>query len=191
VVSNIQLMASGFWDWLKRLWHALVDAVLRTSAHAAESIEQHVDVFSRIEADTRNLINAVRDLEKFDFDPKWNTRVILVPKAIEGIQDIFDLVIHGFRDKFEELYQAVLTLKAALHAPPKSPEPQGMLTNITIIFGQLDKALQTFEIAYKKLTDIVQMLDDVKHRIETLDDLFLQQGNSRRWETVHIRSRVR
>ena len=184
-------MSTGIWDWLKRLWNALVDAVLRTSAHAAESIDQHVDVFQRIEADTRNLMNAVRDLKKFHFDPRWNTRVILVPKAIEGIQDIFDIVVHGFRDRFEELFQAVQTLRAALHKPPKSPEPQGMLTNITIIFGQLDKALQTFEAAYKKLTDIVEMVDDVKKRIETLDDLFLQQGNARKWEDVHIRSRIK
>jgi hypothetical protein len=165
--------------------------VLRTSAHAEESVEQHVDVFTRIENDTVELMNAIRDLKKFDFDPKWNTRVILVPKAIEGIQDIFDIVVHGLRDRFAELYQAVLTLKGALHSPPRSPEPQGMLTNITIIFGQLDKALQTFEAAYKKLTDIVEMIDDVKKRIETLDDLFLQQGNQRKWETVHIRGRIR
>ena len=184
-------MSSGFWDWLKKLWHALVDAVLRTSAHAAESIEGHFDVFTRIEDDTHHLIETIKDLKKFDFDPKWNTRVILVPKAIEGIQDIFDIVVHGLREKFEELEQAIFTLKGALRVPPKQPDPQGMLANITVIFGRIDKALQVFEAAYKKLTELVDMIDDVKQRIETLDDLFLQQQNPRSWETVHVRRRIR
>ncbi len=179
------------WQWLRRLWRLLVDAVLRTSAHAAESLEQHLDVYTLLERDTLNLIHSVRDLKHFHFDPKWKTRVILVPQAIQGIQEVFDIVVHGFRDKFSQMYQAILTLKGALHAPPPSPDPQSAITRIVNIIGQVEVALRAFELAYKDLTDLVQMIDDVKQRIETLDDLFLQQGNSRVWVTEKLRQRVR
>jgi hypothetical protein len=179
------------WQWLRHLWSILVDAVLRTSAHAAESVEQHLDVYSRLETDTLNLMNAVRDLKHFEFNPKWKTRVILVPQAIQGIQEVFDIVVHGLRDKFAQLYQAIQTLKAALHAPPPSPDPQGNLARIVNVIGQIDVALQSFEAAYRQVTELAQMIDDVKHRIETLDDLFLQQGNTRKWVTEKLRQRVR
>lgn len=180
-------------NWLSRLWHALVDAVFRTTAHAAESATQQVDVFTQLEADTLNLVQAVKDLKHFEFDPKWKTRVINVPRAIEGIQDIFDIVVHGFRDKFSEIHQSILTLKVALEGANighfTSPEPQARLTKIVDWFGALYIALQAFEKAYHDATDIVSMVDDVKRRIETLDDLFLPQGNPKIVVDVSYRKR--
>lgn len=178
------------WTWLKRLWNALVDAVLRTSSHAAETVEKHFDLYTALEADTLNLMNAVRDLERFTFDPKWNTRVINVPRAMEGMQEIFDIVLHGFRDKFANLHQSLITLKAALHKPHWDPNPQSRLTAIVDIIGQLEVGLRAFEESYKQLTDIVQTVDDVKKRIETLDDLFLPQGRRKETGDFHYRKRV-
>lgn len=182
-------------SWLTRLWKALVDAVFRTTAHAAESATQQLDVFSQLEADTLNLVHAVNDLKKFHFDPKWKTRVINAPRAIEGVQDIFDIVVHGFRDKFSELHQSILTLKVALEGLQighfGSPEPQARLTKITDWLGGLYVGLQAFEKAYKNVTDIATMVDDVKQRIETLDDLFLPQGNPKLVVDAHYRRRQR
>jgi hypothetical protein len=166
---------------------------LRTSAHAAEVATQQVDVFSQLEADTLNLINSVRNLEHFTFDPKWKTRVINVPRAIEGIQDVFDILIHGFRDKFAELHQAILTLRAALGNANighfGSPEPQARLTKVVDWLGALYTALQAFERAYRDATEIVGMVEDVKRRIETLDDLFLPQGSTKTLVDISYRKR--
>jgi hypothetical protein len=183
------------WQWFKHLFQAIVDAVLRTSANAAENAVKQIDVWSQLETDTLNLVNAIRDLKKFDFDPKWNSRVINVPRAVDGIQEIFDILVHGLRDKFSELYQAVLTLKAALQAQNfghfGDPTPQGRLTKIVDIIGSLEVALRSFATAYHDVTDLTVLIDDVKKRIETLDDLFLPQNNRRQWITVHERARIR
>src|SRR3954463_5842276 len=144
--------------WLRGLWSSLVDAVLRTSAHAAEAAVQQVDVFSQLEADTDRLVQAIHDLHRFEFDPKWNTRVINVPRAVDGIQEIFDIVVHGFRDKFLVLFQALQTLRAVLHHEDighfGSVEPQGRLTKVVNWLGGLYTALQAFERAYAAAVDI-------------------------------------
>jgi hypothetical protein len=183
------------WTWLRHLWQVLVDAVLRTSAHAAEEAVQQLDVWSQLEADTLNLINAIRDIPKFKFDPKWKSRVINAPRAIEGIQDVYDIVFHGLGEKFAALYQAILTLRASLEGQNfghfGSVDPQSRLTKIVDYIGALQVALRAFATAYHDLSDIAQTIDDVKRRIETLDDLFLPQSNSRVWITVHERARSR
>lgn len=180
-------------NWFRQLWNRLVDIVLRTSAHAAEQAIQQVDVFSQLEQDTDRLIQAIRDLHKFEFDPKWKTRVINVPRAIDGMQDLFDIVVHGFRDKFLELFQSIQTLRAALehhelgHFP--SPEPQSRLTKVVDWIGAVYTALQAFERAYRDAVDITAMVADVEHRIETLDDLFLPQDKPRTYVTERVRTR--
>lgn len=186
----------GLVDFFSNLWHALVDAVLRTSAHAAESAVQQVDVFSKLEADTLNLINSINDLKHFRFDPKWKTRVISAPRAVDGIQEIFDLVVHGIRDKFSELHQSLITLRAALEGHSighfgGSVEPAGRLTKVVDWIGAVYVGLQAFEAAYKSATDLVNIIDDVKQRIETLDDLFLPQGNPKTTVDISYRKRER
>ena len=182
---------SALGDFFRNIGHALVHG----PADVDQKTDSVLDLWDTLHRDTLNLVNALKDIPKFDFDPKWNSRVINVPRAIEGIREVFDIMTHGFHEKFAELMQAILTLKNALHDTvhhlPQNPEGAAIVTKIVNQVGAGVTALVAFQKAYTKVTDIAQMLDDIKRRIETLDDLFLPQGNPKKVVDEHYRKRQR
>lgn len=183
------------WAWLRRLWIQLVDLITRQSAHAAES-QQHVNsTYEQIIEDTVNLINFLRDLEHFDFNPAWKTRVINVPAAFDGINELFDIMFHGLRDRFQTLHVGVLDLLHSLEGHPPIQghfgDPGGTVTKVVNYIGDAATAWRAFGQAYHAAVDIVSLVDDLKRRIETLDDLFLQQGNPKKTVEKNYRQRQR
>ena len=153
-----------------------------------------IETYDSIGSDVERFLASIKDLKKFDFDPKWHTRVVLVPQAIEGMQDLFDIIIHGFRDKFEDLHQALLELNDALHHKHTLRTSAGGAALVGAMVeevGNTSTALRAFRLAFKDAVDIVAMLDDVKKRVETLDDLFLPQTNPRKYVTEKLRKRIR
>lgn len=182
---------SAIGDWLRRMGSAI--------ANGNDAAEHHtdniLDLWDTLHRDTLNLINDLNDLKHFDFDPKWSTRVINVPRAVDGIQEVFDIIKNGLKERFGELFQAIETLKNALHDTvhhlPTNPDGGGIVTAIVDKFGATYVALTAFQKAYTKVTDIVEMIDNVKRRIETLDDLFLPQGSTKKTVDEHYRKRQR
>lgn len=181
---------SAVGDWFRSLGHALWTGAKDVDDHSTRVLS----TWDRIQEDTETLAEDLRDLKKFTFDPKWNTRVILVPRAIEGFQEMFDIIFHGLRDKYFELFQSVLTLKTALsgqqHHLPTNPEGAGIMTSIVDTVGNLSVAWTKFGDAYHEATQLLDMIDDVKQRIETLDDLFLPQDKPRKMVTEPRKKRV-
>jgi hypothetical protein len=182
---------SAIGDWFRAFGHRLVTGAADVDSHTLKTL----DVWEQIEADTLNLSKVLHDFEEFKFDPKWTSRVILVPKAIDAIQETFDIIRFGIRDKWDVLYQSVLTLKAALfgtvHHLPTNPDGSGIMTKIVDEIGALNVAWHAFGKAYHEATQFVEMLDEIKKKIETLDDLFLPQGRPKKTVDIHYRKRQR
>jgi hypothetical protein len=137
-----------------------------------------------------NAENQLRDFEHFDFNPKFKTRVISVPFAIGGAEDLWDTIKFEFINKLKEIRDDSETIvKAIQHIPPRSPgEPIMQRAALMIEF------IHTFnsDLAriIKRITDLTQMIDDIKHRIETLDDIFLSQARNKKTVDLHYRKRV-
>lgn len=174
------------------LWHKLVDLVIHGARNVDDNSTKILDTYDQIVVDTRNVVVFLRDLRSFEFDPKFKTRVISVPRAMDAINELLFIIIHGFKDKFGIIHQSFQELVAALegHGPGQHfPDGNTAMTKVVAYVGDLDVAWKAFGRAYHEVTDLVGMVDDVKHRIETLDDLFLPQGSTKKTVDVHYRKR--
>jgi len=126
----------------------------------------------------------LKDFEKFDFAPKFKTRVISVPKAIEGFQDLWDLIRNRLLDKFTTIVDETKGVIDGLkHLPARAPgEP--LLQHTALILSIVHAYNEQLAKLIHDILDFTQTIDDLKMRIETLDDLFLPQSNPR--QLVHL-----
>src|SRR6478736_47735 len=181
-------------DKLRKFLAWLWDKVIHGAVSVDDSSTKIIGTYEQIVADTLNLRDALRDLQRFQFDPMWKTRVTNVPRAIDGMNDLLFIVLHGFRDKFTLIHNAFAELVAAMEGKGPGqhfPDPGNAMGKVVAYVGDLDVAWKAFGRAYHQVTDLVTMLDDVKHRIETLDDLFLPQGSTKKTVDEHYRKRIR
>ncbi len=184
-------MINWLWAQIKKLWAA----VFKLGESADDNSLKILSTYDGIVSDTLNLITALKDLRHFDFDPKWSSRVINVPRAMDAVNELLDILLHGIHDRFQELHVAVTALVLSLKGRPPIqghlPDPGGTLSKVVDYVGDLDVAWKAFGRAYHDATDFVVLLDDIKRRIETLDDFFLPQGNPKKTVDSHYRQRQR
>lgn len=146
-----------------------------------------------IEDDLKSAVAQLKGFKTFKFDPKFKTRVINVPRAYEGIQDLLDIVIHGLRDKFTELRDSVVTLGHTLESTGgrlTDNEGPSAVANVASKFAAIAVALESFQESFHTALEFEEMLLDIKTRLESLEDLFLPQDKPRKWVTEKLRKRV-
>ena len=184
-------MLNWLWQQLRHLWQI----IFKTGEQMDDNSTKVISTYEAIVTDTENLIQTLRDLKHFDFDPKWNTRVISVPRAMDSVNELLDIVLHGIRDRFQELHVSVSVLVASLkgRAPIEGhlPDPGGTMARVVEYVGDLDVAWKAFGHAYHDAVDFISLIDDIKQRIETLDDLFLPQNSTKKTVDEHYRKRQR
>jgi len=157
----------GIWQWLKGLFSAADDTFIGVFRFA-DRIERAVDK-------SRQLL---REFQKFDFDPAFKTRVVSVPRAIEGFQDLFDTIRTDLVEKLEQLHREFNYWRSKFEdrTPPDGAEAASAITaklqDLHTMLEQIGETLET-------IIDIESILINVKQRIETLDDLFLPQDSTR------------
>lgn len=181
-------LISGIGDWLRRLGRALSHLFVQ----AVDTETGVFDAYFSMSDDIHAFVANLRGFRRFEFDPKFKTRVINVPRAYDAINDLLDIIIHGLRDKFTELGDRVTTIKNTLepsHAPPE--EGAGAVANVQAQLATFKLACVHLKEAFHDALEIEQMLLDVKQRLETLDDLFLPQGNPKQIVDKHYRARIR
>jgi hypothetical protein len=182
------------WAWFQRLWQRLSHAVITGAQDVDNNSTKIVSTYESIITDSLNLVVFLRDLEHFNFNPAWKTRVINVPRAGDAINELFDLLFHGLRDRFQVFHNAVLDLKNALEGQGPGqhfPDGNSAMGKVVSYVGDLDVAWRNFGIAYHSAVDLVSLVDQIKQRIETLDDLFLPQSNVKKTVDEHYRKRQR
>lgn len=174
-------------DELKALLHLL--AGLFTSAVDAET--GVFDAFFHIQDDVHAFVLNVRQFERFDFNPQWKTRVISLPAAWDSIQDLIELIFHGFRDKFIELERAVTVVVNVLKdSTGRVPDegPSG-IANVQAKLATMKLAMVHFQQAFHAALELETMALDLKQRLESLDDIFLPQGSSKTVVDISYRKR--
>ena len=180
------------WQWFLRQFRALTNFIYHSVLDLDNKSTKIVGTYDQIIADSLNLAQFLRDLKHFDFNPKWKSRVINVPRAADAINELFDILFHGLRDKYFTMHEAVQVLAQALEGQRPGSQfstGEGAMNAVVIYVGNLDVAWKAFGAAYHDAVDLVGLVDDIKRRIETLDDLFLPQGNPKKTGDFHYRKR--
>lgn len=177
----------SMFNWLRNLGHAI--SGLFTSAVDFET--GIFDAYFSIKDDMIAFVATLQGFKKFEFKPEWKTRVINVPRAWDGINELFDIVVHQLRDRGIELRDVVSEIVTIVEEQ-RSPVPDdgaGGIANVQTKMATIKLVMVKLKDAMHKFLEIEQMLADVKSRVETMDDLFLPQGSTKK--TVDIRYRKR
>jgi hypothetical protein len=182
------------WAWFQRLFQQISHAVITGARDVDDNSTRIVSTYEQIIVDSKNLVTFLHDLQHFDFNPKWKTRVINVPRAFDAINELFDLLFHGLRDRFQVLENAVTDLKNGLEGKgpgQQFPDGTSAMGKVVSYVGDIDVAWREFGTAYHAAVDLVSLVDQLKQRIETLDDLFLPQDSVKKTVDEHYRKRQR
>jgi hypothetical protein len=132
-----------------------------------------------------------RNCAKFQFEPAWKSRVINVPKAIEQIQNLIADVSDGWKERFELLRAPIheLTLIFKAEEIPDAGDPLHQVSGLSKASVKIDEIatmIKQLADASDQVVEVVELFDKVRDAIQTLEPLFLQQGNSRsRISTLH------
>jgi hypothetical protein len=177
---------------LKQLGSLIYNGVQYADEHSTgfeESIQRIIDDINEFSAN-------FNQLKEFDFDPKWKTRVISVPAAIDAIQDLFFTTRDELVSDYNQLREAVIEVRQAFGSTKPSLgslDPSGAQSNLTKIvntIGNMSVAMNQLANAFDAITDVETLANILKQKIEGLDPLFLPQAKSRKWLTERTYKRV-
>jgi hypothetical protein len=127
------------------------------------------------------------DVKHFKFKPDWKHRVISIPAAEKGINDLWNEITKGLLGKAKEILQTIETFKSLSALPTFDPEAK-----VAGVFQKLQN-LHTFIVLFgdtvAKFVDLTETLDHITKSIEHLDALFLTQQNKQHRVTGPHRTR--
>jgi hypothetical protein len=152
------------------------------------------DFLNKVVSAYMNAKNELLDLKTFDFNPKFKTRVISVPKAKDGLNDLWATIRLDLLGKYQEIRAAIDDVKDVFHAEElvNANDPSGApnaLARSAVALHHLKTFLASLGDLITKVADLLAIIDDIKKRIETLDDLFLSQGSTKKAVDAHYRKR--
>lgn len=185
-----------------RLWHWLTSCFSSTASFVGNAFTGYAtiaDSFGKIEEDinflSQNIPAQIDRIKNFKFDPKWSTRVINVPIAIDQIRDLISQIFDDIKGRFLKIIQPVSTFQSAIDSLNQPPPPGNIEENNTA----LDKTILLVTSTKQMAIDLAAAFDQIKafdelatriiDDVENLDDLFLQQKNKRKTVDISYRKR--
>jgi hypothetical protein len=169
---------------------AIAETALQLIFHADNlTVEKITSIAKNIRRLATSFQVEARRVKNFKIDIKWKSRVINVPRAVDNFKSLIDELTHGIHDKILTLETPFLDFAAAVHLAPPPPDPgvsriassftelENFITALNILVGDIDTAIEN-ALALGALFD--RVLQDIQH----LEDLFLQQHNSRKIERL-------
>ncbi len=147
-----------------------------------------VTLVTDIEELVVNIRREVRQIKQFKYDPKWKNRVINVPAAISHTQDLATSLVDEVTNA---LHSLVSNLKAVVQEHRLPGEGGGGVGTVLNYITKLNNFVNEVDQAVKALDSFVDAIRSVREELETLDSIFLGQGNSRRWEHLEDGTPIR
>lgn len=145
-----------------------------------EAVEQTVTDGTQL---VENIRLEARHLKEIKFDPKWKTRVINVPIAVSTTHDMVTELVGQVEDAFHSLVANLRAIKNQWDPTIPGEKGHGVI-KILDDLGKTRAFILELDNAFKSLSTFVDSLRRVREEFETLDSLFLPQGNSRRSEKL-------
>ena len=179
------------------IFHAIFQ-FFRDYFNVIDIVENRVQtIITKGEALVLNARKEFQAFNDFKFDPRWNQRVILVPKAIQKTRDFLvgdgsaavDLIKH-----FERLINDLKGLWKTRTVGVGGGGLTGVEKGTGIVMDTVRTVDHTFTFVEQFVDNLQSVVDDVRAirtEIEKLDTIFLQQGNPRVRVTKTISQRDR
>ena len=169
---------------------AVTNALAATLIALDKAFTGFTDVFSAVtetfEQDKQTLVG----LTHFNFDVKWKTRVINIPTAAQAVDDLYhevkDVLVADFKTAATEVSQLLDTLRhgGSLHEPGEPALPRAI-----DVIGDIHAFNLRLADLIRRIGDIARIIDEIQNAVETLEPLFLQQGNTKKTVDSHYRKR--
>jgi hypothetical protein len=186
-LRNLGHSLGGLFSLLTTLWGKVLE-VKNNTLHILDNAQSLV-------SDVETIVD---DIRHFDMNPKWNTRVIAVPKMIDHIRELYDVparIINDVKDLVRLLKEKVQPAEVNLEdVEGLDGVPTKLLRAGEKILGWATlviDALIAIESAIADLHDITQAIRQTLEDLQGLDALFLPQGSTKKTVDEHYRKRQR
>jgi hypothetical protein len=177
----------GLYTLLPGLWGKVVDVKDKT-----------LSLFTDINTLISNVEVVIQDIKTFEINPKWNSRVIVAPRVVEKIQELYEVptriitdvkdLVSILREKLQPAEIKVSDVEGLDGVPLKLVKAgEKILGFVTLIID----ALVSIESAVHDLNDIVDAVKTTLEDLKGLDALFLPQGSTKKMVDKHYRSRIK
>jgi len=177
-------------DFGKNLWDELKSVLSAIGSFLSSFFDVwtvSTDDLSQIHTDftelQKNVQAEVAKIKTFSLQPKFKTRVINVPKAVEAVHDIVELIrdnlFGALKDVVDPIHELVLiyqTEKAELEGSVDKPNG---LARATSFLHSVETAIHQVRVAMDAAKDVTELANDITDKLNGLDLIFLQQGNPR------------
>jgi hypothetical protein len=183
LLGQITALAGAAWSFLTTTW------ALLTNFKA--TLTKFVDDGTHL---AESCIEEFNGIKNFEFDPKWNTRVISVPRVKENLDQLVAIPI----DILTNAKEMVEVCKAKLEPEEFNldelkflPEEFGKFLGKAL--GWIGLVIQCFDAWTTAIADAQHILDDIKKLrtdISNLDGLFLPQTSRKVTKTLTYRKRT-
>lgn len=178
---------SGLYSLLPSAWHKLIDFKDKT-----------LSLISDIQTLIANVEAVINDIKTFEINPKWNSRVIVAPRVVEKIQELYDVpiritndikdLVKLLREKVQPTEFKVEDVEELDGVPAKLAKAgEKILGFVTLIID----ALVSIEAMVADLSDIVDAIKTTLEDLKGLDALFLPQSSTKKTVDKHYRSRIK
>lgn len=185
-ITNVENLFSSLFGAATRFFGSLFQA----EANIVENLHQIVVKFDETKA---NIAAEVEKLKSFEFNPHWKSRVINVPAAIDQIRTLAETVVDAFKGKFEVLIAPIhdLSLIFKQEQVPSGTDQPSALAKTAVKIDEISTMIAQLATAMEAVANMTEVFKTVTDQIESLDALFLSQGNAQKKQLLTIRKRIR
>lgn len=163
----------------------ILGILFQTDALTADSF---LEIKGQFEALIANVLEIQKRFRAFKFDPHWKTRVINAPKVVGRLKQLLTHLTTGVRADFDKLIQPFRDFESELVAARElakefDPAESRLLRGyqeIQQFINSLNQLVKDILVALEAIGDLEDLATQLLNDVETLDDLFLQQGNTRK-----------
>jgi len=187
--------------WLKDLGHSLggLYSLLPSMWQKFISFkDKTLSLFDDIHKLVSDVEAVIQDIKTFEINPKWSSRVIVAPRVVERIQELYDVpvrimddvkdLVKLLREKVQPTEFKVEDVEELDGVPAKLAKAgEKILGFATLIID----ALVSIESMVADLADIVDAVKTTLEDLKGLDALFLPQNSTKKTVDKHFRSRIK
>lgn len=176
-------------SWLGDYFHKLAQGFKGGGIALADIDGTIQHLFTSVDTTILNVKNEVTAFRDFQFDPKWSSRVINAPIAIEQTRNFVLDTVDTVRDDFEQLKADVQAVQQVF----RDLQAQGTTSGIGAVvnfINEINTFLEALVNAVDRFQNLVDMVRQIRQEVAGLDSLFLQQGNSRKISREKSKIRV-
>lgn len=172
----------NLWDELKSVLSAVTNFLSNffdVWTVTTDDIDAIIADFHVIKGNLQAEVDKLQNLHK----PAWKTRVISVPRAMEALHDMVDLIRDDLFTRAEAvitpLHDLVLTFQAEKASLQNSLDKPTALARTASFLHAVETAISQVRQAMDAAKDVTELVTEITDKLNGFELIFLQQGNPR------------